>query len=301
METQGRIGNSEDKARALWFLCGLLFLFFLLVRVGRQASALLEAAGLPLLATLASPLLSCLPPFLLYFYFLRGKACSFFVLPTACGGREVLPLFPFFLAAVIAYAYVSAFLMGALGLPVAGGGVRGDGFFADLLTNALIPAFFEELFFRGAVLSILYRWQGKSAVWVSAILFAFAHGSLYQLPYAFVGGVFLALAATLGGSWVWAFVFHFGNNLLSLSLQYCERLGVSGWILAAVLYALVAIFAVTSAIYLLRHRDAAARVALCSLFAAPREDGALVLQTTLTSPLALYLCWMLYLIIVRCL
>ena len=299
METQGRIGNSEDKARALWFLCGLLFLFFLLVRVGRQASALLEAAGLPLLAGLASPFLSCLSPFLLYFYFLRGEARRFFALPTARGGREALPLFPFLLAAVVASAYASHALMGAFGLPVVGGGVRGEGFFSDLLTNALFPAFFEELFFRGAVLSILYRWQGKSAVWVSAILFAFAHGSLYQLPYAFVGGVFLALATVVSGSWVWAFVFHFGNNLFSLSLQYAEGLGEGAWILAVVLYALVALGAVAAAVYLLCDRSAGARGALFELFATPRQDGARVLRATLASPLVLYLCWMLYLMIMR--
>jgi hypothetical protein len=55
---------------------------------------------------------------------------------------------------------------------------------------------------------------------VSALLFALLHASLYQLPYAFVGGLLLGLAAVWGGSPLFAVLFHFLSNLLSLFLQY---------------------------------------------------------------------------------
>ena len=74
---------------------------------------------------------------------------------------------------------------------------------------------------RFAILSLLLMWDGQHAVWVSAILFSLQHASLYQAPYAFVGGFFLALAVVWGETPIFAFVFHFLNNLLSLFLQYC--------------------------------------------------------------------------------
>lgn len=74
---------------------------------------------------------------------------------------------------------------------------------------------------RFAILSLLLMWDRRHAVWVSALLFALLHASLYQTPYAFVGGCFLALVTVWGETPVFAFVFHFLNNLLSLFLQYC--------------------------------------------------------------------------------
>ena len=73
---------------------------------------------------------------------------------------------------------------------------------------------------RLAVLSLLLLWSDRHAAWVSALLFALLHASLYQLPYAFVGGVFLGLATVWGGSPVFAILFHFVSNLLSLLMQY---------------------------------------------------------------------------------
>jgi sodium transport system permease protein len=53
---------------------------------------------------------------------------------------------------------------------------------------ALLPAICEELFFRGFLLSGLREWGMWPALGVSAVLFGFAHASIYRfLPTAVLG------------------------------------------------------------------------------------------------------------------
>jgi membrane protease YdiL (CAAX protease family) len=213
---------------------------------------------------------------------------------------DVLPLLPLFLFAVMTVAYLSSVALGALGIAQAGGGVAGLGCVPDFFVNCLVPALLEELFFRGLILSLLWQRMGMGGVWLSAIVFALAHGSLYQLPYAFVGGVFLALVVTLGGS-VWlSFAFHLINNFLSFLPVYTPQ--AWGWISATtVLYAAIALTALASVVYLNAKKKAPAALALASLFDGARENGGAVFRAAVCSPLATYVILMLTLTIVRAL
>lgn len=54
----------------------------------------------------------------------------------------------------------------------------------SMIGSVLLPAVMEELLFRGAVLHALRPAGEKLAIWLSALLFMGAHGSLSQwLPH----------------------------------------------------------------------------------------------------------------------
>lgn len=199
-----------------------------------------EAAALLLLLTewvlsLASRFFGGLPGSLLYYASYLVPIALFLLFfaerheimaerPTAAGLLRVLPLLPVFLAAVMLVSTATSYLMRLLAMPTVGG-AAGDGpFFSLLISHALLPALLEEGLLRLCILALLSRRSPTRAVLQSALLFALLHASLYQLPYAFVGGVFLALAALYGGSVLYAMLFHFLNNLLSLILQRIPRL-----------------------------------------------------------------------------
>ena len=68
------------------------------------------------------------------------------------------------------------------------GGIQQSGLIISLIAVAIVPAFFEEIFSRGILLSgyqFLGRWK---AALVSALLFGLLHMNPQQLPYAFVVG-----------------------------------------------------------------------------------------------------------------
>ncbi len=195
-------------ATAAWLLLSHTFLSLLSSTIGSTGGY-------------AVYLLSYLVPVGMYVFFVRKRGLYTAFAPTRVGCARVLPLLPLFLCAVMMVSTLTVEVMTLLGLPMSGGMAEGNGFFPDLLTDCLAPAFLEEGLMRFAVLSLLLMWNGRHAVWVSAALFALQHASLYQAPYAFVGGFFLALAVVWGETPVFAFAFHFLNNLLSLFLQYC--------------------------------------------------------------------------------
>jgi membrane protease YdiL (CAAX protease family) len=144
--------------------------------------------------------------------------------PTPAGFLRVLPFLPIFLAAVLLVSTVTGHLMTALGMPTTGGSAGEGDFFALLLSHALLPALLEEGLMRLCILTLLTRRSSSWAIPQSALLFALLHASLYQLPYAFVGGILLALVTVYGGSVLYAVLFHLFNNLLSLCMQRLPRL-----------------------------------------------------------------------------
>ena len=203
-------------------------------QTGEQMRPIATAAWLLILQTLLSllsslvggiggyaiHLLSFALPIALFVLLSRRMGIALPQPPTAAGVRRVLPLLPLFLVSTAFLSAATAAVMHALDLPITGGAAEGNGVFLDLFTDCALPALLEEGLVRFAVLSLLLLWDKRQAVWVSALLFALLHASVYQLPYAFVGGLFLALATVVGGSPVYAVLFHFINNLVSLLLQY---------------------------------------------------------------------------------
>ena len=100
-----------------------------------------------------------------------------------------------------------------------------------ILLVALVPAIFEELIFRGAVLQGLRKFGTWIAVLGSALLFALMHASAVQFVYTFLFGIILALVVIKSGSIISSMICHFTGNALSLIFSYVhfedETIGAS--------------------------------------------------------------------------
>ena len=84
----------------------------------------------------------------------------------------------------------------------------------------LVPAFLEEMVFRGIVLQPLRRFGDSFAIVISAIIFSLAHLNIYQIPNAFVMGLILGYFVVRSGS-LWAgIIIHFANNFFVALLEY---------------------------------------------------------------------------------
>lgn len=125
-------------------------------------------------------------------------------------------LLPLFLLTVMLLSILSSLFAGLFGIdPPAPEGPLPILF----LNYALAPAISEEFFFRFLLFRLFLPYGKKTAVFVTAILFALVHVNLAQLPYALAAGLFLgALAASSGSFWI-PFLFHLVNNALSLLLS----------------------------------------------------------------------------------
>ena len=68
------------------------------------------------------------------------------------------------------------------------------------VTTVFMAPFFEELIFRGVLLPVLLKKQGKIlAIVVSALIFALAHLSVGEMPPLFVLGMGLAILRLTSG------------------------------------------------------------------------------------------------------
>lgn len=83
-----------------------------------------------------------------------------------------------------------------------------------LLYMTILPAIFEELFFRGVIMTSLRRFGDWFAIIVSALLFGLLHGNMVQFLNAFFLGILLGYFAVRSGSIVTSMVIHFFNNLV---------------------------------------------------------------------------------------
>ena len=83
-----------------------------------------------------------------------------------------------------------------------------------IFTIAVIPAVFEEMFFRGFFYAGFRRARGvRFAMILSAVLFGFYHCNIQQIIYAALLGVLIGLLREMTGS-MWAgMLYHFVNNL----------------------------------------------------------------------------------------
>ncbi len=83
----------------------------------------------------------------------------------------------------------------------------------------VIPAFAEEMLFRGAVLQSLRRFGDAFALFASSILFALLHGNVTQIPNAFLMGLVMGYFVLRTGCLRTSICMHFLNNLLVLAMM----------------------------------------------------------------------------------
>ena len=86
----------------------------------------------------------------------------------------------------------------------------------ELLVTALMPGIFEELLFRGAILSNLLPYGKAPAILISSVLFGLMHQNPAQFLYTTMAGIILAWIAVETRSLLCSMVAHFANNAYSV-------------------------------------------------------------------------------------
>ena len=82
-----------------------------------------------------------------------------------------------------------------------------------ILYVAVFAPLLEEVLFRGLVLKNLLPYGKKFAIFISSLLFSLIHGSIIQMPFAFLTGLILGYAAAEYGL-IWSISLHMFNNLV---------------------------------------------------------------------------------------
>lgn len=158
-----------------------------------------------------------------FFRFLPIRFNYFFIILwatlLAISGSFVFNYFELLLVKAIGFDFYSAALSG----------MDVGNIWIMLLSIGLIPAIFEEIFFRGACLSSLNFKKTVLSVLLSSVFFFLIHGSTSGgLGYLFVGFVFSYLTIATGTVFA-AIIAHLINNVISYFLNvYSEKLSLIG-------------------------------------------------------------------------
>lgn len=167
-----------------------------------------------------------IPSFLLTIFLRSGKVFE------RCGyslriERRALWLIPATITVALVVSYINSMVMSYFGVDEAynlllgGDAEKYAGYQIVLLyiSGALVPAFCEELFFRGRILANLMPYGKTGAVIISAILFALMHQNPYQLLYTAAAGIMLGMVYIKTGSIWLCTVIHFVNNAYSVTID----------------------------------------------------------------------------------
>ena len=92
------------------------------------------------------------------------------------------------------------------------------------LSTAVLPAFFEEILFRGVLLQPLRRYGDRFAVAVSAAAFCVCHTTLGQMPTALLMGLVLGVFTVRSGSLVTGIAIHFLYNSFAWAMTAVQWL-----------------------------------------------------------------------------
>ncbi len=96
------------------------------------------------------------------------------------------------------------------------------GLLFNLLMIAVLPAFGEELLFRGVIQEILTRWTRSAhwGIWLSAALFSALHMQFYGfVPRMLLAGMFGYLLVWSGSLWL-PILAHFVNNAAAVTAMW---------------------------------------------------------------------------------
>jgi membrane protease YdiL (CAAX protease family) len=102
------------------------------------------------------------------------------------------------------------------------------GLAVNIFMIAVLPAFAEEVLFRGALARLLKDWTKNVhlAVFLSACIFAAIHLQFYGFLPRFLLGAALGYLFFWSGSLWLPIVAHFTNNMLSITVEFLFRKGI---------------------------------------------------------------------------
>jgi len=102
-----------------------------------------------------------------------------------------------------------------------------------MFTTVLVPAFFEELFFRGLILTNLLPLGRSFAIIASGIIFGLVHGNHDQIFFASISGIVFGWLYVETGSLWCGIIVHMFNNFIAVaetvfigSLRYADAMRV---------------------------------------------------------------------------
>lgn len=100
--------------------------------------------------------------------------------------------------------------------------------FFNLVLIAALPALGEELFFRATLQNIIgERWNMKTAIWLTAIIFSIIHLQFYGfIPRMLLGAFFGYMLLWSGNLW-YSVLAHFVNNAIAVIYYYMKFNGFS--------------------------------------------------------------------------
>lgn len=157
--------------------------------------------------------------------------------------------------------YVNSFIINAFELPSAMPIlIEAEPYLSDssiilnFITVAIIPAFCEELLFRGVVLSNLLPYGKATAIVASSFLFAIMHGSFHQFLYTAVGGILLGTVYVLTDSiWCSVLIHMINNSVAVFEETLWERLnGFGAGLTSYVIDSVIFLVGVLSIAYLIK-------------------------------------------------
>ncbi|MDR1029701.1 MAG: CPBP family intramembrane metalloprotease [Treponema sp.] len=104
-------------------------------------------------------------------------------------------------------------------------------FIISIILVGVIPAFCEEMFFRGILLTgFQENYSEKKAVLMSALLFGIIHLNPWQFVSAFIIGIFSAWICIKTRSIVLSIYIHIFNNIIAvIALKYKEIVPIKGF------------------------------------------------------------------------
>ena len=97
--------------------------------------------------------------------------------------------------------------------------------FLNLFVIALLPALFEEIFFRGTLQSLLIKWTQKHhvGIWLSSLIFTLIHFNLEQIIPMFFLALILGYTFYFSKSIWLSIAIHFCNNALAVLMYYYQN------------------------------------------------------------------------------
>ncbi len=90
----------------------------------------------------------------------------------------------------------------------------------NIVTVGILPGVLEELLFRGVVLQGLRPAGDGVALVFSSLMFGMMHGTLYQIPFAFILGLVFGYIVLKTGNILWTMLLHAVNNTLSVLMEF---------------------------------------------------------------------------------
>ena len=124
------------------------------------------------------------------------------------------------------------------------------------IATAIVPAFSEEILFRGAVLGSLRKYGDAFAIFVSSALFGLFHANFEQIPFAFIVGLIDSWAVVYTNSMLPAIIIHAANNGFSVICDViytnADALGISETTVDSLYFIFVAIVAVLAIFAIIR-------------------------------------------------